>query len=238
MNRLSRTSTVLTLGVLCLLPVTLRAQFGTLFLAVDPTEVVGGSGATGAVSFINAGLFERVVQITTSDPSIVSTPASVTVPPRQRRAIFPITTQVVDSALLAVGMAVRLRPELTQSRHYMVQLAGEFGRLDVLDSLISVMPRDLHADLYFNYALSSDIGGDPARALPVYRQALQSRPTHTRAFQRVAVLLSEKREFDTLLLLLDLWMAANPHDSLGPAWRTEVLRLLNEQAPPADEGRP
>ncbi|MEN3000716.1 MAG: S8 family serine peptidase [Armatimonadota bacterium] len=67
-------------------------------LSISPSSVVGGNPATGTVTLTapaQAGGF--TVQLSSSNPSVASVPASVTVPQGQTSANFTITTSQVSS---------------------------------------------------------------------------------------------------------------------------------------------
>jgi len=66
---------------------------------LSPTSVTGGSGSTGTVILNGtAPPAGAVVSLTSSDPSVASVPASVTVPAGSSAATFPITTTPVKSS--------------------------------------------------------------------------------------------------------------------------------------------
>jgi hypothetical protein len=68
-------------------------------MAVSPTGVVGGSGATGTVTLsAAAGTGGLVVTLSSSNSSVVSVPASVTVVAGATTAQFAVTTTAVTSA--------------------------------------------------------------------------------------------------------------------------------------------
>jgi len=143
-----------------------------------------------------------------------------------------------DRARTAAALAMQLRPRLPGPRVYRAQLAGEYDRKDELDSMLETLPVEWHAELYYNYAVAAEVSGDPDRALPAYLHALGLRPTYADAFRRAAACLYERHRYDTLLDLIDLWIGANPTDTLGPILRAEVQHLQSQTgaAPGEQEG--
>ena len=142
--------------------------------------------------------------------------------------------KLVDSALEVTAVACRLRPGLGATRKYRVQLAGEFNRPEVLDSMLAVTAPTGRADLYYQFGLASELAGDRARAGAAYGQALLAQPTHAAAFQRCAALQFDLGAWDSLLALVDRWIAANPEDTLGPRLRAEVLQYRDRSAGPGE----
>jgi hypothetical protein len=140
----------------------------------------------------------------------------------------------IDSAIVSAAFAARLRPGLEQPRAYIVQLAGEHGLDHVYDSLVSASAPGMRAFLHYNYALSAEISGHKDVATAGYSRALATNPAHGQAFRRVAALLYEARNYQTLLPLIDQWIEQNPVDSIGPILKREVEMLM---ALPEDSGR-
>lgn len=137
----------------------------------------------------------------------------------------------IDSALSAAAFAARLRPRLKQPRAYIVQLAGEHGRREIYDSLVLASVPEMRPMLHYNYGLSAELSGEKESAMVGYRNALAIDPRHDQAFRRVAALLYEAGDYESLLPLIDGWIDANPGDSVGPILRGEVEMLM---AQPAD----
>ena len=144
----------------------------------------------------------------------------------------------IDSAFVIVTFASRLRPGLDQPRLYLAQMAGEHNRPALLDSVAQSVPPWSRADLYYNYALAADLASDLERATAAYREALHWLPGHTQAFQRCAAHLYTRSEWDSLLVLIDEWIAANPDDTVGPAMRNEVLAFKSGTLRPEDLQQP
>jgi len=138
-----------------------------------------------------------------------------------------------DSAIALAAYAAWLRPRLLSPRVYIAQVAGENGLRPVLDSLVATVQENDKAEIYYNYALSAEIAGKIATAEPAYRDALRVDPSNTQSFQRLASMLYQANEFDSLLTVIDQWIAANPADTTGPMLRREIVRRL-QQPPPSD----
>jgi tetratricopeptide (TPR) repeat protein len=94
--------------------------------------------------------------------------------------------------------------------------------------------RPLQADLYFHFGLASELSGDSDRALDAYKQALGVQPQYRDAFERCAGLQFERREWDSLLAVIDRWIEANPTDSMGPLLRAEVVSYQSGSKPPEE----
>jgi tetratricopeptide (TPR) repeat protein len=139
-----------------------------------------------------------------------------------------------DSAFEAAALACRLRPRLEGARRYRVQLAGEYNRPEVLDSLQAGLPPAEAAELYHQYGLAAELAGDTDRAEAAYEQALTRLPSHVSAFRRCAGLEFERRQWDSLLALVDRWVAANPDDTVGPKLRAEVILYRDQSTPPVE----
>ncbi|HET8733488.1 MAG TPA: hypothetical protein VFM45_06910, partial [Anaeromyxobacteraceae bacterium] len=92
-----------------------------LSLDLSPAQVVGGDASTGTVTLTSRALPGGAVVVLSSSDSVVSVPASVTVPEGSFTAAFPVATTVVLAAESAtvrasLGAAVRdavlaLRPD-------------------------------------------------------------------------------------------------------------------------------
>lgn len=130
----------------------------------------------------------------------------------------------VDSALAASTLASRLRPGLSAARNYLVQLAGEFNRTQVLDSVSAGQPPQVQAALNYQFGLAAEHAQDTLRASASYKRSLALDPSQNSAFQRLAGLQFQAKQWDSLLALVDRWVAANPDDTTGPKLRAEVLR--------------
>ena len=69
-------------------------------LTVSPATVGGGNPSTGTVTLSGPALpGGAVIALSNNQPSLVTTPMSVTIPANSTSGTFPITTQVVTSAL-------------------------------------------------------------------------------------------------------------------------------------------
>jgi hypothetical protein len=142
---------------------------------------------------------------------------------------------ILDSAFQAAGVASGLRPALDQPRFYLVQMAGEFGRPDVADSIAATVPAWKRGDLYYNYGVAAELSEQDMSAAAAYKEALSWSPQHVQSFQRCAALHFKFQLWDTLLGVIDRWIEANPDDTTGPLMRQEALsfREQAEKAPAA-----
>ncbi|XAS66563.1 putative Ig domain-containing protein [Micrococcaceae bacterium Sec5.7] len=71
--------------------------------SVNPTNVTGGSPATGTLSItLAAPAGGTTIGLTNSEPAVATVPASVTVPAGQTSATFTVTTQPVTSSFTVV----------------------------------------------------------------------------------------------------------------------------------------
>jgi hypothetical protein len=136
---------------------------------------------------------------------------------------------ILDSAFQAAAFASQLRPALDQPRLYMVQMAGEFGRPEVVDSIAAAAPVWRRGDLYYNFGVASELSEQEIAAAAAYKEALSWSPQHVQSFQRCAALHFKFQLWDTLLGVIDRWIEANPQDTLGPLMRREAL-TFREQA--------
>ena len=145
---------------------------------------------------------------------------------------------LLDSAVAVVNFAIQLRPELLQARAYLAQMAGEYGREGLLDTLLAKTPAQMQAELYYNYGLAAELRGLAVGARPAYRQALALDARHVQAFRRLASGLYDSGAFDSLLGLIDAWIAANPEDTTGPLLRADIVSLLNSRETGPASGQP
>jgi tetratricopeptide (TPR) repeat protein len=144
----------------------------------------------------------------------------------------------IDSAAAVVNFAVNLRPELLQARAYLAQMAGEYGRSELFDTLIALAPAGMQPDLYFNYGVAAELRGEATEALPAYRAALALDGRHAQAFRRLASGLYDRGSFDSLLVVIDQWITANPDDTTGPLLKADVLSLLRSRGAVPGQSQP
>jgi hypothetical protein len=67
-------------------------------VSLDPTEVPAGAVASGTVTLVRAAAADVTVSLTSSEPSVASVPATVTVPAGAMSANFTVTTYPVIGA--------------------------------------------------------------------------------------------------------------------------------------------
>jgi hypothetical protein len=143
---------------------------------------------------------------------------------------------LIDSAVMVVRFAARLRPELLNAYAYIAQLGGEYGRPGLLDTLLAFAPPWMRSDLCYNFGLAAELRGDSGWAPPAYRRALTLDSGNEAAFRRLAAGLYDRQSLDSLLALIDNWIQANPIDTVGPLLRRDVLLLMQRRSDPGAGG--
>jgi hypothetical protein len=86
---------------------------GLIGVEIEPAKVIGGAGATGRVTLADPAPAGGTRVVLASGTPAVVVPSSLTVPPGERSASFPITTSPVAAATGAVVAAVN--GEITRS---------------------------------------------------------------------------------------------------------------------------
>lgn len=92
MRRLSALAVATATAALFLVPSGAPAAGVISSLSVDPSQVRDGATATGTVTLAFPDAADTTVLVFSSDPSVASVPAQVTVPAGRQSATFPIST--------------------------------------------------------------------------------------------------------------------------------------------------
>lgn len=142
----------------------------------------------------------------------------------------------IDSAFSVAAFASHLRPHLASPRVYMCQIAGELGRQPVLDSLARVAPDTEVPNLYYSFGVAAEIRDFPDLARNAYEAALERDSKNVESFKRLVSMLYSNKEYDTLLVLVNQWMQANPTDTVAPLMQKELLRIMSEESANPDTG--